>query len=54
MEGPVKNKQMARPYAVHTSFGVKNVKRVYNLREESSLNMCTGRLPTGVMIPDAV
>ena len=22
--------------------------------EESTLNLCTGRLPTGVMIPDAV
>jgi len=24
------------------------------LREKSSLNLCTGRPPTGVMIPDAV
>jgi len=27
---------------------------VHRLREESSLNLCTGRPPTGVMIPDAV
>jgi len=27
---------------------------VRRLREESSLNLCTGRPPTGVMIPDAV
>ena len=27
---------------------------VHRLREDSSLNMCTGRPPTGVMIPDAV
>ena len=27
---------------------------VHRLREESSLNMCTGRPPTGLMIPDAV
>ena len=27
---------------------------VHILREESSLNLCTGRPPTGVMIPDAV
>ena len=27
---------------------------VCRLREWSSLNLCTGRPPTGVMIPDAV
>jgi len=27
---------------------------VHKLREDSSLNLCTGRPPTGVMIPDAV
>jgi len=27
---------------------------VHRLREESSRNLCTGRSPTGVMIPDAV
>ena len=27
---------------------------VNRLREESSLNLCTGRSPTGVMIPEAV
>ena len=27
---------------------------VHRLREDSSLNLCTGRPPTGVMIPDAV
>ena len=27
---------------------------VHRLREESSLNLCTGRPPTGVKIPDAV
>ena len=27
---------------------------VHMLRDESSLNLCTGRQPTGVMIPDAV
>jgi len=27
---------------------------VHRLRDESSLNLCTGRPPTGVMIPDAV
>ena len=26
----------------------------HRLREESSLNLCTGRPPTGVTIPDAV
>ena len=26
---------------------------VHRLREDSSLNLCTGRPPTGVMIPDA-
>ena len=27
---------------------------VHRLREDSSLNLCTGRPPTGVIIPDAV
>jgi len=27
---------------------------VHRLREDSSLNLCTGRPPTGVMVPDAV
>ena len=27
---------------------------VHGLREESSLNLCTGRPPTGVMIPEVV
>ena len=27
---------------------------VHRLREEPSFNLCTGRSPTGVMIPDAV
>jgi hypothetical protein len=27
---------------------------VYRLREDSSLNLCTGRPPTSLMIPDAV
>ena len=27
---------------------------VHRLREESSLNLCTGRPPTSVMIPNAV
>ena len=27
---------------------------VHKLREESSLNLCTGRPPTGVTIPDTV
>ena len=27
---------------------------VHTLREESALNLCTGRPPTGVMIPEAV
>jgi len=27
---------------------------VHRLREDSSLNLCTGRSPTSVMIPDAV
>ena len=27
---------------------------VHRLREDSSLNLCTGRPPTDVMIPDAV
>ena len=26
----------------------------HRMTEESSLNLCTGRPPTGVMIPDAV
>jgi hypothetical protein len=27
---------------------------VHRLRADSALNLCTGRPPTGVMIPDAV
>jgi len=27
---------------------------VHRFREDSSLNLCTGRLPPGMMIPDAV
>jgi len=27
---------------------------VHRLREDSSLKLCTGQAPTGVMIPDAV
>ena len=27
---------------------------VHRMREDSSLNRCTGQPPTGVMIPDAV
>ena len=41
----------------HTASGIITPvggRPVHKLREDSSLNLCTGRPPTGVMIPDAV
>ena len=44
--------------SIITSVGGRPVHRlredVHRLREGPSLNLCTGRPPTGVMIPDAV
>ena len=42
---------------VYTASGIITLvggRPVHRLREDSSLNLCTGRPPTSVMIPDAV
>ena len=41
-------------YGIITPVGGRPVHRLREERRESSLNRCTGRPPTGVMIPDAV
>ena len=41
-------------FIVHPSLSGLKRPDVYNKEREDSLNLCTGRPPTGVMIPDAV